>query len=108
MSERGRAGPLQGLPSSPFLPGHISHFADGDDHTKADAASVASNGAGDEVKASADDFDDGLFQRSCHAPWPRALSALRSSVTYCLIIPYYDQDCEDILDKKTEEDYEDY
>ena len=55
-----RAGPLLGLPSS--------FFVDGDDHTKADAASVASNGAGDEVKASADDFDDGLFQRSCHAP----------------------------------------
>ena len=41
VSERGRAGPLQGLPSSPFLPGHISHSV-GDDHTKADAASVAS------------------------------------------------------------------
>ena len=53
-----------GIDSSLFLPGHISHFL----HTKADAASVASNGADDEVKASADDFDDGLFQRSCHAP----------------------------------------
>ena len=64
----GRAGPLLGLPSSPFLPGHISRSVDSEDHTKADAASVASNGAGNEVKASADDFDDGLFQRSCHAP----------------------------------------
>ena len=48
----GRAGPLQGLPSSPFLPGHISRSVDSEDHTKTDAASVASNGAGDEVKAS--------------------------------------------------------
>ena len=64
----GRAGPLQGLPSSPFLSAHISHSVEGDDHTKADSASVASNGADDEVKASADNFDDGLFQRSCHAP----------------------------------------
>ena len=93
-------GPYKDIFSEPFLPGHISHSVEGDDHTKADSASVASNGAGDEVKASADDFDDGLFQRTCHAASPRALSALRSSVTYCLIIPYYDQDCEDILDKK--------
>ena len=62
-------GPYKDIFSEPFLPGHISHSVEGDDHTKADSASVASNGAGDEVKASADDFDDGLFQRSCHAPW---------------------------------------
>ena len=60
MCLRGRVGPLQGHFSS--------FFGDGDHHTKADAAGVASNGADDEVKASADDFDDGLFQRSCHAP----------------------------------------
>ena len=40
MCLRGRVGPLQG---------HLSSFfVDGDDHTKADAASVASNGADDE------------------------------------------------------------
>ena len=44
----GGLGPYRDIFSEPFLSAHLSHSVEGDDHTKADAASVASNGADDE------------------------------------------------------------